>query len=78
MRVEISFEDNESEAGGSGKGVSVVCTPDAKALFRKWKDKESMSPAEAMALVAISSAMRSSQDGELADRIRGKSSLIVV
>lgn len=77
-RVEIMFEDNESVAGGHGTGVTAKCTPDAKILFARWKRGESMSPAEAMALVALSSALRSSQDGELADRIRGRNSPIIL
>lgn len=76
-RVEIVFEDNSAEAGGSGMGVSCKCTPDASVLMKKWNRKETMTPAEAMALTAIASALRSSQDGELADRIRGKNQIIV-
>lgn len=72
-KIEITYEDNPDQHGL----VITKCIPDAKTLFAKWKRGESMTPAESMALVTLSSAIRASAQGEIRDKMDGKNIIIV-
>lgn len=70
----ISFivEDNEN---GS---VFVKCTPGAETLFDKWKRKVSMTPAECMALAALSALINSDANAPVIEaRSNAKKPLII-
>lgn len=73
MKIEISFTDKDSKGG-----VEVVCTPKAEILFRKYKMREHMTPAEAMAVICLTAAINSDSNAAAMDKMTGRDKPLII